>query len=266
IAAAGLQLARDVLGDLTRRRALLAGLGEMGEFMAGELLRAGISDLVVLHESLERAEAAARRLGSHFRPWEELEPALVEADVVVAASGTGRYRIAPGPVEAALRRRRREPIFLIDAAVPGDIDPAVGALDEAFVYDLADLERVALSGKAAREASLGEAEAILERELAAFLRARAERGAAPAVVALRRHFEAARDEVLADGASNAEDSTRRLVNRLLHDPFEVLRQAAVRRAEQGDSAEEPLEAALRRLFRLDVTRPEDKDAGGPEDG
>ncbi len=244
IAASAMLVARDVHGDLGRRTALLIGLGEMGEFLAAELKDSGIGDLVVVHTSLARGEAAARRLGCHYRPWEELDEALASADIVVAAMGTGRYAVTAALAETALKRRRREPIFFIDAALPGDIDSAVGQLDAAFVFDLADLERVARQGKAKR---------ILDDEIAAFHQRRAERGAGPSVTALRHRFEALRAEVLADTRLSADEATRLLLNRLLHDPSEVLRQAA---AEANTGAD--LDAALRRLFKLDQSGEEDR--------
>ena len=256
IAASALLVARDVHGALERRGVLLAGLGEMGEFMAAELIDAGVGDLVVMHASLGRAEAVAHRLGCHFRPWSELDDALAGADIVVAATGTGRYTITGPLAEAALKRRRREPIFFIDTAIPGDVDPAVARLDGAFLYDLEDLERVALEGKANREAETEAAWRILDEELAEFLRRRAERVAVPSVAALRRHFESARAAVLAEGGTGAEEATRRLINRLLHDPSEVLRAAAAGdRDPQGRAA---LEAALRRVFRIDAEKEDDK--------
>jgi glutamyl-tRNA reductase len=145
-----------------------------------------------------------------------------------------------------LKRRRREAIFFIDAALPGDIDPAVARLDAAYVYDLADLERVARQGKATRAAATTAAWRILDDEIATFEQRLAERGAGPSIAALRRRFEAVRAEVLADSRLTPDEATRRLLNRLLHDPSEALRRAA---AEANTDAD--LEAALRRLFRLE---------------
>ncbi len=221
IAASALLVARDVHGALDRRGALLIGLGEMGEFMAAELIEAGIGNLVVAHPSAVRAAAAARRLGCHFRPWDELDDALAGADIVVAAMGTGRYSVTATQVEAALKRRRREAIFLIDAAVPGDVDPAAAPIDGAYLYDLEDLERVALEGQADRAAQTAAAWRILDRELAVFLRGPGEGPEASVLAApleaQRRRFEAARAEVLAEGDASAEDATRRLIERLLRD-------------------------------------------------
>jgi glutamyl-tRNA reductase len=153
----------------------------------------------------------------HFRPWDELDDALAGADIVVAARGTGSFTVTALQVEAALKRRRREAIFFIDAAVPGDVDPAVAPLDGAYLYDLEDLERVALQGAADRAAEIVTAWRILDQELAAFLRGRTEGGDPSPMEARRQRFEAARAEVLAEDPASAEDATRRLIERLLRD-------------------------------------------------
>ena len=128
--------------------------------------------------------------------------------------------------------------------MPGDVEPAVGALDGAFVYDLADLEGIVLEGRAGREATSDAARRILDEELSAFLRDQAERDAVPAVVALRHRFEVARESVLAESDLDAAEATRRLVNRLLHGPSEALRRAAIDEA----VGREALEGAVESLF------------------
>ena len=244
IAAAAAELARSVQGDLGRCGALLIGAGEIGELMVEQLRRAGLARLTVAHPSAPRAERIAHRLGCHHIPLDEVGAALPAADVVVAALGSGRHVVTAPMVGAALKARRQRPVLLIDAAVPGDIEPAVGGLDEAFLYDLEDLERVAMQGRATRVAATEAAWAIVDEAVAAFLRERAERVAVPAVVALRRHFESLRAEVLAGTGDDAAEATRRLINRLLHDPSEALRRMA------GEAAAEAAagERLLRRLF------------------
>ena len=259
IAAAAVQLAKRIHGDLGRSTVLLLGLGEMGELLACELRTAGSGRTLIVHESDRRAEAAAHRLECNFRPFVELSDALAEADLVVAASGTGRSAVAAEAAERALRRRRRRPMFFIDAAVPGDVEPAVGDLDGAFLYDLADLETAAMEGRASRQATLEAARRIVEEELAGFLRSRAEREAVPAVVALRRHFEKMRDGVLAQPGLDAAEATRLLVNRLLHRPSEALRRAAA----EGAADRETLERSVETLFDPQVdgrgSKPQEED-------
>ena len=244
IAAAALQIARRIHGDLGRSTAMVAGLGEMAEVMGWQLQEVRIGDLVFAHPSETRAAQVARRLACHYRPWEELAEALKDADVLVAAMGSGRYTITEDMVRRALKRRRRRPMFIIDTAIPGDVEPAVDKLEEAFVYNLDDLERVAREGRASRDEAARSAWALLEEELGGFLRTRAERAATPAVSALRDHFETERRKVLDQSGLDAESATRLLVKRLLHGPSENLREAAA----SGEASR--LEDSVRRLFGL----------------
>lgn len=262
LSASALMLARQLHGDLARAAGALVGLGEMSELLAQDLQRAGLRKITVLHRRLSRAEAAARRLACHVRPWEELDEAVAESDLVVTACGTGSYVIDRARAAAALKRRRRKPIFFIDAAVPSDVDPAVEDLDGAFVYDLEDLDAVARQGRASREATAVDAWELLGREVAAYQRQQAERGAVPAVVALRRHFESVRDQILADGGKDAETATRLLINRLLHDPSEALRQAASSAGEDDPG----LAATVERLFGLAAAGTGGKPGGGSGGG
>jgi glutamyl-tRNA reductase len=245
IAAAALQLARDIHGDLDRCAALLLGPGEMGELIADQFGRAGLVRLVVCGPPA-RAERAAQRFGCNLLALGELDEGLAAADIVIASLGSGRAVLTVPRVAAALRRRPRRPIFVIDAAIPADAEPAVNDLDGAFLYDLGDLERAALAGRAMREAASAEAWRIVDAELAAFAERRAERRAVPAVVALRRHVEALRRQALDEAGGDAEAATRLLANRLLHDPSEVLRELAG--VSPGEIA--AIEDLLRRLFRL----------------
>jgi glutamyl-tRNA reductase len=244
IAAAALDLARGIHGDLDRCAALLIGPTEMGELMAEQFLRAGLRRLVVCGPA-ERAARAAARLSSNHAPLDELENALVAADVVISALGTGRTILSAPLLAATLRKRPLRPIFVIDAAIPADADPASNALDGVFLYDLGDLERAAIAGRATRAEAATEAWRIVEAELAGFGARAAARRAVPAVVALRRHFEQVRAAVMEERGLDAEAATRLLVNRLLHAPSEALRELARREQDAATAVE-----LLRLLFRL----------------
>lgn len=251
MAAAACQVARDIHGDLAEATALLLGDGEMGELIAGQLHAAGLRRLLVAAPVAARAAALAERLDCHTVPWAELAARLADAEIVVAGLGGRSYVISAEMLGDALRRRRRRPMFLVDAAVPGDVDPAVDALDEAFRYDLDALERVALDGRDRRAEAAAQAAAIVEHAVASFVRSRSEREAVPTIAALRAHFERIRREVLDAGAAEpAEELTRRLVNRLLHDPSETLRDAAADADAAADR--QRAEQLVRRLFRLDT--------------
>jgi glutamyl-tRNA reductase len=244
IAAAALRLARDLHGDLARATALLIGGGEMGELMAEQFHQSGLRRLVVCGLAAPAAEIAERLSGT-VAAAAALDDALAGADIVIAATG-GTGALAATRVAAALRRRPSRPLFVIDAAVPAAAEPAINDLEGAFLYDLGDLERAALSGRATREAASAEAWRIVDDELAAFAARRAERRAVPALVALREHVEALRRQALDEAGNDAAAATRLLANRLLHHPSETLRELMGAMPAEAAAMEE----LLRRLFRL----------------
>jgi glutamyl-tRNA reductase len=244
MAAVCAQLCQDLHGDLARLSALLIGPGDMAALLVEQLRSAGLADVVCVARLPRRAEALARRLGGHVADIDELPRLLAGADIVVAGQGDGRYVVSRELAEAALRARRRRPVFFADAGVPRDVEPKVQDLDGAFVYDLDDLERIAAKGRAGRQAEAEKARAILVEELGRYRAVRAERRAASAVVRLRRRFEAARAAALAE-TGDAARATELVVNRLLHTPSERLRRIA---AEEGEAG---AEKALARLFGED---------------
>ncbi|WP_425450285.1 glutamyl-tRNA reductase [Virgifigura deserti] len=251
IAAAAVQLARKVHGDLGRCSGLLIGTGEMGELMADQLAKAGLARLTVAHPSQKRAELTAQRLACHFLGLNGVPPGLEAADIIIGSLGTGKSVVTAPMIRAALKMRRRRPILLLDVAVPGDIEMTVGEIEEAFLYDLDDLERLAMQGRSTRAAAAEEAWGIVDQEVMDFLRKRDERAGVPPLIALRRHFEALRTEVLeATRPGDAEEATRLLVNKLLHDPSEMLRAMAAARRAGGPVEPEAAAQLLCAIFGL----------------
>jgi len=246
IAAVVVGLARQLHGDLKRARGLLIGPGEMGELVVEQLRRAGLGGLAVAHSSARRAALIARRYEGHHMTLDELPVGLVAADIVVSALGSGRPMVTAQAMDQAIRARRRRPVLLIDVAVPADIDSQVDRLDDVFRYELDDLERAAMQGRSTRAAAAEAAWSLIDEAIAGYLGRQASRAAVPAIVALRRRFEAIRKDVLAERPADAASATRLLVNRLLHDPSALLREmAAATPAEQAEA-----EKLLARLFRL----------------
>jgi glutamyl-tRNA reductase len=246
LAAAVLQLARRVHGQLDRTEAALLGGGEMGEMIVEQLRQGGLTRVTVLHRSEARGRLIAHRLGGHVRSWEELASALAAADILVAAVGDDRVTIEAALLQAALKARRQQPILCIDCAIPGDVDKAADRLDGVFLFDLADLEKMAREGQESRQAAAAPAWRIVDDEVAAFTRGLSAPGGDAAVVALRRHFEEIRQQVLTEsGAADADAVTRLLINRLLHTPSAALRTLAAESKGDGASRE-----FLCRLFGL----------------
>ncbi len=258
IAAAAVELAKDLHGPLDGVNGLLIGVGEMGELIAGQLIAGGLGRMTVMHPTPGRADPVARALDCHHAPFDSLAEAMVTADVVLCALGRRQHALSADMVRAALRSRHNRPVFVVDVAVPGDVEPAVNRIDEAFLYDLADLERITMEGRSNRERETGAARKIVAEDVAAFMRQRTERAAVPALRQLRGHVEVIREDSLAKAGDDAAEATRLLVNRLLHEPSERLRHAAI------DGSLENMEAVVRTLFDLGSGY-DDNDEDGKEE-
>ena len=248
MATCAVQVARDVHGDLGRIRSILVTGGEMAELITDQLCDAGLSHLTVVARSRARAEISARRYNCHFKDLDDLPGLLAEADIVITSLGGGQYLFHAENVSSALAARRRHPMLFLDAAIPSDVDPAVNDLDGAFAYSLDDLEGIVLEGRFQRDEAAAEAEAIIEAAIHDYFRVIAERDAVPAILALRQHFERIRLDVLSDSdaVSGVDEVTRRLINRLLHDPSETLRKLVGAEPDGVPDAE----ILVRKLFGL----------------
>jgi glutamyl-tRNA reductase len=247
IAAAAVDLARGVHGDLSSAKGLLIGVGDMGHMVAEHLVAAGLERLTVTHPLEVRAAILARTLNCHRIGYDDRAEAMASADVVVTALGRHDYAVNTDMIKSALKTRRMRPMFLVDVAVPGDVDPAINRIDEAFLYELADLERIVFDGRASRETEAEAGRAIVAAEVAAYQAERAGRAAVPAVKLLRELAEQMRAEVLTKAGGDAEKATRLLLSRLLHNPSIMLRHAASGAPEELKA----LDRAIRKLFQLE---------------
>lgn len=253
IAAVAASIARDVHGRLNEATGLVLGTGDMGELIGMELKRAGLTRLGVGDGGRLSAAHLAETLGAHYVPAADLAAALAEADIIVSAVGGRSQPLSADMIRAALKVRRNRPQFIVDASLPRDVEPAVDRIDDAFLYDLADLERLALDGQAGRRNAAEIASGIVDAEVAAYMRSRRARDAAPALTGLRDHVERLRADALAEAGGDAEKATHLLVQRLLHAPSIRLRELA---ADGGDI--ENAERLLKDLFDLPEERSDDE--------
>jgi len=256
VSSVAVQLAHKLLGSLEGRSVMLLGAGEMAQLAARELRSAGARELLVANRSAQRAEELAREVDGTPVSLAELPSLLERADVAICSTGAAQHVVTREMVARTLKARRYRAIFFVDLTLPRNVEPSVNELENVYVYDLDDLERAAMQGRAGREAAARDAWRIVDAEVVAFRNRRAERAAVPAIVALREHFERVRAAVIAEANDrDPEAVTRLLVNRLLHGPSEALRRAAL--DGEGDGA--ALEVMLRRLFRLEDGADEEKD-------
>ena len=161
------ELARKIFGNLEGRRTLLLGAGEMGESAARSLRQTG-AQLHVINRSDERARALAESCGGQPVPFERLSVELADADVVIASTASPKFILTPELMKGVVRSRRHRPLFIIDIAVPRDVDPRVGNMDNVFVYDVDDLQQVAEENLAVRAREAAQAERIIEEEVDAW--------------------------------------------------------------------------------------------------
>jgi len=254
-ASASAVLAERVLGDLTGRQVLLIGAGEIGEATAARLVARGAEIAFVANRGEERRARVANRLEAEALSLAEVVNALAEADVVVASTNSRSFLVSREDVESALATRERRPLLLIDLAVPRDLDPEIGTLPYAFLYDVDDLDEAVGTGSA--EGVAARAEAIVAEEAERFRAWQASRGVVPAIASLRARAEEIRERELARAGRRLADLspeerraveavTVQIVNKLLHDPTVRLKEAAA----GADGA--AYADAVRHLFGLDA--------------
>ncbi len=177
-------LARHIFADLRGHTTLLVGAGEMAETAAKLLARAG-AELLVVNRSSERSEQLAKLVGGRTQPWEQLDEALIEADIVIASTASRNHVISYRQLKKIRRKRRNRRLFLIDIALPRDVEPRVHDLDSVYLYDIDDLTHIVAKSLGDRAAEARRAEAIVLDEVVRYEQRRSQERMKPVIVALR---------------------------------------------------------------------------------
>ncbi len=233
VSRAAVELARRALGDLSRQRVLVIGVGDAGATAARALVDAGAADITVTNRTYSRAAELAADLNGRAAPFEELPGLLEGADIVVSATGSPGYIVTP-ELAAQARITSERPLLLIDIASPRDIDPAVKAFPNLCLYDIDDLEAVAEANRHARLVEAQKVEAIVSQEVDAFMGWMRSQEVVPTVAALHQQAETMRARELARALqrlphladaeqSVLDDFSQALVKKLLHKPTTVLK-------------------------------------------
>ncbi|MCS6785513.1 MAG: glutamyl-tRNA reductase [Thiobacillaceae bacterium] len=253
MAAAAVTLAARIFPDLAEQAVLFVGAGEMIELTATHFAARKPRRILVVNRTEERARELARRLGGEAAALTSLPELLPEFDILITSTASPLPIIGLGLVERAIKLRKHRPIFMVDLAVPRDIEPEVGELPDVFLYTVDDLGEVVRDGQDARRAQVLQAEAIIEASVHEFMHWVDSRRAVPTLRALRDHAERLRrheleraHKMLARGMRPEEvleAMSRALMNKFLHDPSHALNQAA------HDELDE-LTRAVRRIYNL----------------
>ncbi|MCS6857033.1 MAG: glutamyl-tRNA reductase [Sandaracinaceae bacterium] len=226
-------LAGQIFESMQGKRVLLIGAGKMAEAAARKLAQGG-AKLFVLNRSLARAAELAARYGGEPRGFSELESELKLADIAISSTASTRFVVEYEAMREIVRERRYRPLFLIDIAVPRDVDPRVGALEGVFLYDIDDLRRVAEDNLLLRRKEAEAAEKIIEQEVASFERASRESSLKPIFGAIDAHVRKIIRQELEEvfghkksiEAKDIDRAIERAASKLLHPIFVELRRAA----------------------------------------
>lgn len=258
VAFAAVRLAQQILGELDQSTALLIGAGETIELVARHLVESSIGQLIVSNRTFARSRALAERFGAYAAPFDAIATHLAEVDIVISATASPQPIITRTTMATALRARKHRPVFLLDMAVPRDIETAVGELRDAYLYTVDDLKVVIEDNRRSRQVAARQAEEIVAQQVETFMRWKNSLNAVPAILSLRQRAERDRDELLVKAqrqlrrGDNPEEVVRRLadslVKRLTHAP-------SVRLKEAGAQQNTELLEAAREL--LDLTPLED---------
>jgi glutamyl-tRNA reductase len=251
LASATVSLARRMYSDLSTQTALLVGAGEMIALTARHFAAAGVKRMVIANRTLSRAQTLAAEIKGYAVDLSAIGKELAEADIVISCTASPAPIVTKKAAAAAVRTRRHRPIFMVDLAVPRDIEPSVADLEDVYLFSIDDLQQLVDENLQQREVAAGGARLLIDEEVARFLAESRAHDAAPAIRALRRQAESIRLQTVAQarrmlsagksGDEVIEYLAHTLTNRLLHAPTQALRQAS----ESPDSA---LAEAITRLL------------------
>ncbi|MGE4053221.1 MAG: glutamyl-tRNA reductase [Vicinamibacterales bacterium] len=253
---AAVALARKIFGELKGRSVLVIGAGEMGKLTARHMKSQGVDRITIVSRSMAHAARAAEAIGGALAaPWDELNAALGASDIVITATGAASPIVSRAQLDTVMRTRRNRPLFVIDIAVPRDVEASAGEIEQVFLYNIDDLQAAVQENLARRASEIAQAESIVIEEVDRFAAWLRSRGAIPTVVALRQRFEAIRQSELdrldfklaslgPEGRERVDEVTRLIVEKLLLTPTERLKGL------QDADALGQYTDALTRLFNL----------------
>ncbi len=252
---AAVELAGKIFADLSRKSVLLIGAGETGELTLKHLAGKGIGSIRICNRTMERAEALAAAFQAGVLPFEALPDGLREADIVIISVSSSEPILKAPELQRAMKLRANTPLFIIDIGVPRNVDPAARKIDNVFLYDIDALNGIVNTNLARRKSELPRVREILTAEVAAFTAWHASLEVTPTITAFREAMETIRSQEVHKHQHRftQEDRelldlvTKRIVNKILHQPTTVLKQSA---EDPASGSVVSRVAALRELFGI----------------
>jgi glutamyl-tRNA reductase len=235
VSSVAVELAEKIFGILEKKTVLLIGAGEMCELAARHLISVGVDKILVTNRTAERAASLAQEFRGEAIPFEDMAQGLKRADIVISATNSPQYLIRHEQITKVIKDRRQKPIFFIDIADPRDIEPKVGDIENVYLYNIDDLQKVANENMKDREKEARNAETIVQDETVKFVNWYRSLDVTPTIVALRKKFEEIRKKELEKTLSlhpnlsekekqSLEALTSSIINKILHAPITLLKQ------------------------------------------
>ena len=256
ISYAAVELAKKIFGKLAGKKVLLVGAGEMAELAAEHLVNQGISEVIVANRTLENAVKLAKRFKGKAVGLTELHSQMEIVDIMISSTGASGLILHQKDAKPIMRQRRNRPLFLIDIAVPRDLDPKLNDLNNIYLYDVDDLSTVVEANKSEREVEANRAESIVSEETLKFLQWIEDMQLTPTITSLRRkansiaRAELSKTMAHCDFSSKEQKSlekmTGAIINKLLHDPILFLKNTHT-----SDDKSHKLDVT-RKMFGLDL--------------
>lgn len=237
ISYAAVELAKRLFGELNNKTVLLVGAGKMSELTAKHLTSSGIQNVLVTNRTFQRAEEMAQKFDGEALPFDQLTKSLALADIIISSTGATQVVITKEQMADAMRKRKNRPVFLIDIAVPRDIDPEINNLYNAYLYDIDDLQGVVQTNLSERQKEARKAHDMIDDNLQSFNKWTATLEVVPTITALRQKADLIRQKELAKAVSMLGEidqsqidtmnaMAQAIINKLLHEPTIKIKECA----------------------------------------
>ncbi|NJP36733.1 glutamyl-tRNA reductase [Alkalicoccus luteus] len=262
---AAVELGRKIFGGFDNKKVLVMGAGKMSELTAKHLSSSGVTDITVMNRTREKAQELAERFFGRAEGMDTLYESLAESDILISSTGATDYVVRQEEVKKLLKKRRGRPLFLVDIAVPRDLDPALAELDNVYLYDIDDLQGIVNANLAERKKEAEKIELMIEEELVAFSQWLDTLGVVPVISALRQKASVVQEQTMESlerklsSLSEREKKVIRkhmksIVNQLLRDPVTALKEIP---------DEEDPEKLLEYMTKVFGLEEEIRDSGSP---
>ncbi|MET4561804.1 glutamyl-tRNA reductase [Lysinibacillus parviboronicapiens] len=272
---AAVELAKKIFGSLQRKHVAILGAGKMGELAIENLYGSGVGKVTVINRTFEKAESLAAKFHGEAKSMKELQCSLLEADILITSTGATDFVIDYELMQFVERLRKGKPLFMVDIAVPRDIDPRVGELPNVFLYDIDDLQGIVEANLAERERAAVEITQMINHEVVQFKDWFATLGVVPVISALRKKANHIQAETMSSIENKMPDLTDRerkilskhtksIINQLLKEPILQAKEMAnspkaneqLRLFQQIFGIEDAVEAEVEAMSKQEIERKE----------